>query len=269
MKILLTGSEGFIGKPTARLAEENNHSLVKLDTGIGFDITTICVVPKAEAIIHLAAVSSTPWANESAKRAFEVNVFGTYNLLAKSKAKTFVYASSSRILYPVLSNSYIVSKMLQNEVVNLFEDKLKTVGLLYTSVYGVGGQFRFKSINILNQIIDAAMTGDEVVIYGNGEQLRDFIFNEDVALANIKAIESKASGLYNIGYGCSISLNNVIKLVEQISGKPVKRKYTGEYSEDYMMKQVVNVSEAQKDFGFIAPTNLEIGIQRCIAEYEI
>ena len=269
MKVLLTGSEGFIGKPTTEALINKNHGVVKLDSHLDHDITTVSVIPKVDGVIHLAAISSTPWANESAKKAFEVNIYGTYNLLLLAKeCKKFVYASSSRILYPTLSNSYIVSKILQNDIAELFKDKVTTVGLLYTSVYGKGGENRFKSINILNQIIDAAMTGDEVVIYGDGEQKRDFIFNEDVALANVKALDCERSALFNIGSGQSISLNDAIKIVEYISGKKVKKSYTGKYSEDYMMKQVVNVSSAEMAFGFRAPTSLKVGIEKCLEEYK-
>lgn len=267
MKVLVTGSEGFIGKPTTWLLESRGHQAVCLDTARGNNINQVAELPDCDTIVHLAAVSSTPWANSNPSSAFETNVYGTYNLLNKSKAKRFVYSSSSRIINPSLVNSYIVSKILQNDVARLFRDKMQIAGLLYTSVYGVGGQDRYLSVNVLNQIIDAAVNGTQVTIYGDGKQTRDFIFYRDVALANTLAAESDAVGLFNIGCGRSITLLDAIKAVERVSGKKVDVKFTGSYSEDYMLKQEPDVSLAYQAFGFSAPTSLEDGISACVEDY--
>jgi len=271
MKVLVTGSEGFIGKATCRLLKERGYEVVPFDLKLGQDITTLSHLRKVEqcdSVIHLAAVSSTNWAIANPKEAFSTNVFGTYLLLSeclRRGIKNFVYASSYRVVDPHASNPYIVSKTLEEVVTNMFKNSysFSVIGLRYTCVYGPEGFSKQYAMNILNQIIEASLTGKVIDIVGDGSQTRDFVFVDDVAWCNRQAFESGIQGIYDVGTGHQTKINDVIELVEEITGKEVKVNYTRDYPEDYMRRQ-----QAQTYLSlFHCPTPLREGINQCKQSY--
>jgi len=266
-KVLVTGSEGFIGRATVK-ALGNGYEVIPFDAKLGQDITALSPLDEMEqydSVIHLAAVSSTNWARVNPKGTFTTNVYGTYLLLLKSlerRVKHFVYASSYRVFNPHVSNPYIVSKMLEENIVNMFKDKLSTIGLRYTCVYGPEGFNKPHAMNVLNQIIKAALDGTKIDIVGDGSQTRDFVFVEDVAWCNRCALESGVQGVFDVGTGFQTRMNDAIRLVEEITGKKVKVNYTRECPEDYMRWQ-----QAQYHDLFRCPTSLEKGIEECVRSY--
>jgi len=272
MKVLVTGSEGFIGKPTCKLLEENGHEVIPFDLEVGRDLEVPSHFEGLEydSVIHLAAVSSTPWARDCPRRAFTTNVFGTYILLCDcvmKKAKRFVYASSYRVKDLPVDNPYVVSKKLEEEVVNIFRTWTDITGLRYTSVYGPEGPLKTHSVNILNQIIESAMRCTEVIIHGDGTQFRDFVYVDDVARANLEALLADKTGTFDIGSGSGTSLREAIRAVETLSGKKVNAKYIAKYPSDYMMSQAAESLVTKCNIGFVTQVDLPEGIRRCIASY--
>lgn len=271
-RVLLTGSEGFIGQETQKELQANDHQIIPFDLKLGLDLrNTEDLKPlDYDAVIHLAAVSSTPWANASPDMAFSVNHYGTYNLLVdclRKGVKRVVFASSSRVIDLPLQNAYVVSKKSEEDLVKLFAPEIFTVGLRYTSVYGSTGFERHHSLNVLNQIVKAAMDGTQMDIYGDGSQWRDFVNVNDVARANVLALGSASPGAVDIGCGRSFQLSQIIRLVESIIGRKINVNYTGDYPPDYMHRQEGNLYLAGEMFDYQPQVNLEQGIIECVQSY--
>ncbi|MBI4283995.1 MAG: NAD-dependent epimerase/dehydratase family protein [Chloroflexi bacterium] len=273
VRVLVTGSEGFVGKPTIKILEaKGGYKVIPFDFKLGKTLTTPSHLKALEydAVIHLAAVSSTPWAESNPDAAFSTNIYGTYNLLLDSldkKVSRFVYASSSRILSPTLSNPYIISKLLQEQVTGLFSKELSIVGLRYASIYGPEGFARKHSMNVLNQIIKAALDNTTVRIFGDGSQTRDFVFVDDVAMANVKALEADTQGIFEIGTGKQTRLLDAVKAVDEITGRKVNVTYGDAYPNDYMHEQRANREATEEGIGFQAQVDLYEGIKRCVQSY--
>lgn len=273
-RVLLTGSNGFIGQETAKILKEEGYVVIPFDLFHDQDLgdPEELKVLQYDAVIHLAAISSTPWARQKPWDSFWCNVYGTYNLLMdayQKGVKRFVVASSSRILdLPgrCFDNPYVVTKYLEEQVCKMFAGKMIIQALRYTSVYGPTGFQRAHSLNILNQIIKAAMEGTQVKIFGDGSQKRDFVHVNDVAWANVLALQVPVqfSVPFDIGSGQSYSLIEVIKKVGDITDRNLNVLFTGEYPDDYMMHQKANIEEAYARLGYFPRNTIEDGIRQCM-----
>ncbi len=135
---------------------------------------------------------------------------------------------------------------------------LCTVSLRYFTVYGP----RQRPDMAFHRLIAAALTGDEFAVYGSGEQTRDFTFIADIVQANIDAAASgKPGGVYNLGGGTRISMNNVIRLVEKIVGRKANIKYIDRQRGD-VSHTGASVERAKCDWGFAPAVQLEQGLVR-------
>lgn len=250
--VLVTGGAGFIGGHTIRLLLERGYDVIVLDnlyTGSRDDVpegaelvvgdvadrdTVARVVKRADYVIHLAAIVSIDEARENPFETIRVNVIGTLNLLEESYRQgigRFVYASSSAVygeqerlpisedapLRPI--NTYGASKLAGEALVDAYREEkgLSTIALRYFNVYGPGmrgGPYA----GVIYKFIMSALRNEPLTIYGDGEQTRDFIYVEDVARANLLALESKAEGAFNIGSGTSITIKELAKLILEITG---------------------------------------------------
>jgi UDP-glucose 4-epimerase len=269
-RVLLTGSAGFIGKVTAECLTRNGYTVVPFDI-MNADIEDIrnpkYLEPlKYDSVIHLAAVSSTPWARHNPQHAFDVNGLGTWNVFRDAQKKgvqKIIYASTSRLKQGVTENPYIMSKAMTEAVANEFRRDMVVLGLRFDSVYGPANPLKTHSVNVLNQIIDSAMTGKEVQIFGDGWQERDFIFVEDVAKTLTDSLAlTQTQGIREVGSGYGFPLKGVINTVEYITKRKVNVVLTGTYPSDYMMKQ-----KAETPFLTCQATPLTEGVLRCMQWY--
>ena len=143
----------------------------------------------------------------------------------------FVYASSSAVYgeqekLPITedaplkpTNTYGATKLAGEALVNAYRDEkgLSTIALRYFNVYGpgmLGGLYA----GVIYKFLKAALRGKPLTIYGDGEQTRDFVYVEDVARANLKALESRVGGVFNIGSGNSITINELARITLEITG---------------------------------------------------
>jgi UDP-glucuronate 4-epimerase len=154
-----------------------------------------------------------------------------------SSIKKFVYASSSSVYgnaerYPTEESDrpqpvspYGVTKLAAEHLCSLYASNygLPTVSLRYFTVYGP----RQRPDMAFTRFVRAAVLGDEITIYGNGEQVRDFTFVDDVVRANILAATSETipGEVLNVAGGTNISVNSVLELIEAISGDRLAVKY--------------------------------------------
>lgn len=231
MKVLVTGSAGFIGKHVIDLLQSKGHILLPLDKKSGTDILDLNLLDnwfewqKPEVVIHLAA---QPSLQESWRRAdydARVNIIGTINLLGlcqRYKVKRFVFASTSAVYAPSVSGVYNeasptgpltpygVSKLAAENYIRI--SRIPYTILRLGNVYG-SGQKPLGENQLIPRALAHIYQGKPFVINGDGEQKRDFVYVEDVADAFLKAVDFNLSQTFNIGSGTSAPVNLIIKIM--------------------------------------------------------
>jgi UDP-glucose 4-epimerase len=259
---LVTGGAGFIGSNLVRRLLEKNYSVVVLDnfsTGykenlvdfehirvIEGDIQNSETVGRAvkgvDVIFHLAANVGNLRSLSDPAFDSRVNVIGTINILEAARKRGIqkvVYSSSAAIFgepkslpidenHPTFPDSpYGVSK-LSGEKHCLCYAKLYNmhiVCLRYFNVYGRNQRYDAYG-NVIPIFTDRLLKGEPLIIYGDGEQIRDFVNVRDVVETNLLAAESKGlSGVFNIGCGVPITINKLAEVIQKAAGKRVKIKY--------------------------------------------
>ena len=249
MKILVTGGAGFIG---SHLVEhfQGSAEIVILDnlrsgylhnldgfshTFIQGSVTDRAAVDVAmkgvDFVYHLAAMISVPESMNKPQECVETNVLGLLNVLESATAhgvKKVVLASSAAIygdnpvvpkiedMVPEPKSPYAISKLDGEYYLEMFrkERGLQAASLRFFNVFGPRQDPKSAYAAAVPTFIQRALRGEEIIIYGDGEQTRDFIYVKDIvkALAHIASSED-AKGVFNVGYGNSITVN---QLAEEI-----------------------------------------------------
>ena len=185
-----------------------------------------------DGIFHQAALTSVPESFTKTDEYNQVNVIGTENVFEISHQLNIkvVYASSSSVYgnpkgIPINEsferkpiNPYGITK-LKDELLAEKYNKLgsEIIGLRYFNVYGKGQNLDYAGV--ITKFLDRLKSNQNPIIFGDGQQIRDFIFVGDVAQANLKAFESKTDfGFFNVGTGIGITINQLAKLMIKIHG---------------------------------------------------
>jgi len=304
-KVLLTGGAGFIGSHIAeRLLSDGCHVIVldNLYTGklrnlkrclgnpnfrfIKGDIRDKKTVGKAiigvDAVMHQAAITSVPFSIKNPKLTYDVNVAATTNLLkscVKNDVARFIFASSSAVYgaakkMPISENTptgplspYGEYKLrIEKYCQKLWKEcKLETVCLRYFNVYGprqTDGQYAV----VISGFFDRLKNRLPPIIYGDGEQTRDFIYVSDVVEANILALDrEKAAGkILNIGTGKATSINQLSRTFMKLMRRSgVKPKYMAPRAGDIRHSQA-DITKAKKILGYKPRISLEQGLKKFI-----
>lgn len=202
------------------------------------------------------------------------NILGTQKLLEACKGRKIrvVYASSSSVYgetakfpmeeddLPAPVSPYGVSKLAAEHLAVLYHKNygLHTVSLRYFTVYGP----RQRPDMAFHRLCAAVLKGEEFVLFGDGRQSRDFTFITDIVEANIAATQKGRSGdVYNLGGGTRISMNEVVQLVERLTGKKANIRYIERHHGD-VSHTAASVERARQDLGFAPKVTLENGLAR-------
>ncbi len=296
MRALVTGGAGFIGSNLALELQAQGHEVVVLDDfstghfenlkGFSGDVVAADVfraqewilrVGAVDAIFHQAAITDTTCADQ--RRMLEVNVEGTRNVLdfaVESGAKSVVYASSAGIYgcgstpmregqKPDPRNVYAFSKNVMEQVAKGFardNPDIAVTGLRYFNVYGPGESFKKNAASMIWQLSGQMIAGRSPRIFKWGEQFRDFIFVGDVVAANLKALESRASGCFNVCTGKPATFNRVIEILGEVLGTSLKTEYFDNPYSFYQSETLGDPALASEKLGFSARFSIEEGIRR-------
>jgi nucleoside-diphosphate-sugar epimerase len=229
-------------------------------------------------VFHLAAQAGV---RKSWGKDFEIyttnNIEATQVLLeacVRRPIERFVHASSSSVYgdraaipmredaLPQPVSPYGVTKMAAEQLGYLYHVNygVPTAAMRYFTVYGP----RQRPDMAFNRFIKAALNDEPITLYGDGEQTRDFTFVADAVAATIAAAERGVAGAsYNIGGGSRVSMNEVVKIIERVTGRPVKVRREDAQKGD-MRDTYADTSLARRDLGFAPTVALEEGIE---AEY--
>ena len=238
MKVLVTGSEGFLGKHVSQALKAKGHQVEGLDLAptadIVADITKVMPLMQVDAVVHLAAIASPNVCAVNPSQAFDANVQGTSQVLRlalESGAKKFVFSSSAHVydippkylptdeVHPLrLNNTYTTTKLLGEQLCHLY---FENHGLSYTTLrlfnaYGPGQALGY----FIPDMMAKAKTG-EIELRG-GETTKDWVYATDVAEAFCRAVESVYVGPLNIGTGVETPLSEIARIIAADAGATLR-----------------------------------------------
>jgi len=301
MRYLVTGGAGFIGSNIVDelvrrgqevrvlddLSSGNEGNLAGVRSRIDFrtgDITDLAALQSAcqdmEYVIHLAARTSVPRSVQNPLETNAVNIDGTLNVLVAArdaKVRRFVFAASSsaygetpgqpkvETTQPQPISPYGVTKYVGEIYAQVFGRVygLENASIRYFNVFGPRQDPSSQYSGVLSRFMLALLRGEPPVIYGDGEQSRDFTYIENVVDETLRACGAPgASGMvFNGGTGARITLNQVLKLLEKITGKKIQARYEPPRAGDIRDSQA-DITLARKLLGYEPRVHFEEGLQR-------
>jgi UDP-glucose 4-epimerase len=304
-KALVTGGAGFIGShlveslvkrgyqvtiiddlssgKIARLEALIQNDAVQFFQGSVADLALLQKICQGvQYVFHEAAVVSVVGSLAAPMKSHHTNLTGTLNVLLAARdngVQKVILASSSAVYganpalpqhenqLPDPLSPYAVTKLAAEYYCRVFQQvyELPTVCLRYFNVYGPRQDPGSEYAAVIPKFIQRALAGQPLIIYGDGEQSRDFVFVGDVVEANILAAESKASGIYNIGAAKAITINRLAELVIQAFGAKVKIVHD-EARPGEAKHSLADISLA-RDFGYLPRCELEDGLGKVISSH--
>lgn len=302
--VLVTGGAGFIGSHIASALSASGARVRILDdlsTGhrenldeIGGDIEFVQgsvadeqlltkALENVELIFHEAAIPSVPRSVEAPRNTHVASVDGTFSLLLAAKeagVKRVVYAASSSAYgdQPTLPKSeqmspdplspYAVAKLVGEYYCRVFTRVygLETVSLRYFNVFGPRQDPGSQYSGVVSRFISALLNDERPVIYGDGEQSRDFTYIENVVAANLSAATAPnaAGKVINVANGQRITLNQLLEELKQLTGRT---NVTAEYREPRVgdvRHSLADITMAQELLGYTSKVDLRGGLQRTL-----
>jgi len=304
---LVTGGGGFIGSHIVRGLLERGRAVRVLDdfsTGKRENLAevadrieliegSICDVPTVEravrgveVVFHLAARASVPRSVEQPRPSHEINVTGTLNLLIAaqaSKVRRLVYSASSsaygdtpalpkRIdMRPQPLSPYAVSKLAAEHYCACWSHVygLSTVSLRYFNVFGPRQDPTSAYAAVIPAFVSRMLRGERPIIYGDGEQSRDFCYIENVVDANLRAAETpEARGeVVNIACGERTTLNQIVADLNRLLGTSVRPIYEPPRPGD-VRHSLADITEARQLLGYEPRVLFAEGLRRSLDWYK-
>ncbi|MGA2273735.1 MAG: SDR family oxidoreductase [Bryobacteraceae bacterium] len=304
---IVTGGAGFIGSQIVRalvaagarkivvidnLLTGHERNLEEVRARIDFQRADIRryeeiapLIRGAAVVFHEAAIPSVPRSIDDPLPSHEVNIDGTFNVLRAAReggAGRVVYAASSSAygdtavlpkvesMPPNPKSPYALQKLVGEYYCGVFAGVwgLETVALRYFNVYGPRQDPSSPYSGVLSIFLRCAIERRAPVIFGDGEQSRDFTFVEDVAELNLKAARARnVSGkVYNAGNGSRITLNQAWRLVQELEGIRIPPEYGPPRAGDVRDSQA-DITSAVRDLGHAPQFAFEQGMRRTLEWY--
>ena len=292
-KILVTGGAGFIGSNLVEALYKENEVTVldNLHTGkrsnlenaikggakfVEGDAKNIkSIKGDFDFVFHLGIYSASPMYRDNPNLVGEV-VQGITEVLeyCKEASIPLVFASTSSIyngiapphkenVIPGVTDYYTEARIACERMSELYFKlhNVKVAAMRFFSVYGYNDIGKGKYANLVTQFMDSLLKGEQPIVYGDGEQKRDFVFVSDVVNALLRASTIKGFGIYNVGTGKNYSLNEAISKLQIITGKKIAPKYIKMPVKNYVMTTLADTTKSKKEIGFDARVGLDEGIR--------
>ena len=281
-EIVVTGGCGFIGSHIVeKLLENNNVTIIdnlssgkmeNLKNPNHENLTLIeedlleChleeILKGKDYVFHLAAKVSVPGSVEEPLDYNETNIDATVKLLIACKnnnIKKIVFSSSSAVYgenlnmplketeLPMPCSPYAAQKASIELYLKSFYEAygLNYVALRYFNVFGPRQDENSPYAAVIPKFISAILKGESPVIFGDGEQSRDFIFVDEIAKANISAAESNYNGIINVALGKSMTINHLFYIVSDVFESDIPIKYLDERPGD-IKHSLADISNLEK-----------------------
>lgn len=286
-KFLITGGEGFIGRNIKNYIISNGDVAYTLDISgdpdyhvsvIDFD-SLMDIKENFDGVFHLAAVTSPPQFEDDPLTGFEVNANGTLNVLELARQKNIkrvVLASSSATYgntgrmspeenFPKsYENIYPITKMVGEHLARYYSDQkgIECISLRYFNTYGPGENTKSQYASVVWRFIKSIIKGERAVIYGDGNQRRDFIYVADTARASVLAmIHGRPGESYDIGTGVSMTFNDIYDIVREEVHSSLEAQYVPNPLKSYQYFTKADISKTERDLGFFPEYDLRSGVR--------
>ncbi|BAW31232.1 MAG TPA: SDR family oxidoreductase [Methanothermobacter sp.] len=298
--VIVTGGLGFIGSHlTDRLLKDGNkvtvidncstgsinnlamkdHENLKIIKGSITELDLEKIFQGKDYIFHQAALASVEESIKDPIKCHRINATGTLRILqAASKCNIIkvlnastsaVYGNNPKI--PLDENEtprplspYAASKVSAEFYCHVYKEcyGLDTVSLRYFNVFGPRQNPKSEYAAVIPRFIHAILSGENPIIYGDGNQTRDFIYVEDVVEANLLLAESDFTGQINVATGKSVTINQLLELIGEICGIEIKAEYQDPRPGD--IKDSRADISLLKSLGFKKLTSLKNGLEKTI-----
>ena len=307
-RYLVTGGAGFIGSNIVKELVSRGEKVTVIDdlsTGnianitpyldqiefVEGSITNLDLLKKllkdVDYVLHQAAIPSVARSVEDPIRSNEANVTGTLTLLTAvrdAKIKSFVYASSSSVygnteqlpknedMNPQPLSPYAVSKLTGEYYVRVFASlyNINAISLRYFNVFGPHQNPQSQYAAVIPKFITGMLRGERPVIYGDGEQSRDFTFIDNVVHANILAatkLQNGAGRIMNIACGARYTLNTLVEYLNEILNTELSPEHTESAPGDVKHSQA-DISRAREYVGYTPQVSLKDGLEKTALWYK-
>jgi nucleoside-diphosphate-sugar epimerase len=300
---LVTGGAGFIGSALVNRLLELGHLVRVVDNfSTGFrsnldncldrieliegDLAELAVckasVQGVEYVLHQAAIPSVQRSVEDPLSSHRANITATLNMLVAARdagAKRFVFASSSSVYgdsetLPKVEtmpenpiSPYALTKLAGEKYSLVFHRiyGLPTVSLRYFNVFGPRQNPHSPYSAVISRFVEAALRGIRPVVYGDGEQSRDFTYVDNVVEANLLACRAPDVGgmVFNVGTGQRHTLNNLLRSLSTIVGHQLEPDYANPRVGDIRHSQA-GIEEAKRFLGFEPRVSFHEGLERTV-----
>jgi UDP-glucose 4-epimerase len=299
MKVLVTGGAGFIGSHVVQALIQAGHRVCVVDDlssglrehvppGVRLHVVDIADpalagvfdAERPDTVSHQAAQASVAVSIREPRADARVNVIGTLNLVeqaVRTRVRRFVFASTGGAIYgdcdriPVTEDQparpispYGVHKLCAEH--HLFAAHhlhgLRWIALRYANVYGPR-QDPYGEAGVVAIFTGAMLAGQTPTIFGDGLHTRDYVYVDDVAAANVGALESEADGVYNIGTGTETTTQQIFESLKGHTGYAGVARYTPPRPGD-VRRIALDVSRAEQVLGWRPGVSLDEGLRRTV-----
>ena len=284
MKFVVTGGAGFVGSHLVKLLVKEGHIVTVIDnlhTGKKENLASVIqqitfkkidirnyeelekIMKNIDGVFHQAALTVVQDSFKNPQEYHDVNVGGTENIFKLAQKNNFkvVYASSSSVYghqekVPIKENAsrnpinpYGQTKLDDEFLVEKYSKiGVKIIGLRYFNIFGEGQTLEYAGV--ITKFLDRINQHQAPIIFGEGSQIRDFIYVEDIVMANLLAMKSKVNNLLvNIGTGKSITILELAKMFLEISNLELKPIFKNALDGD-IEKSQANIELATSSFNW-------------------
>lgn len=298
-RYLVTGGAGFIGSHLSRALVSRGNRVIILDSlesgrmenisdivhnghvefmkGTVLDETgMMSVCEQVDGIFHLAALVSVQRSIDDPYLNHQVNVDGLFTVLESARrtgVQRIVLASSAALygnlydiphkesLPAVPLSPYAVGKYLSEIYSSVYSQLygVQAVCLRFFNVYGPNQDPSSPYSGVISKFLDALFQEKYFTIYGDGEQTRDFVYVNDVVQALLLSMDTDVTGVYNVGTGVNLSINELAQTLFQIGGRKVDIRYQEARSGE-VRHSCADITKSRNELGYNPAYNLEKGL---------
>lgn len=305
---LVTGVAGFIGSSLADALLDREYTVRGIDTfetgresnldslsaRSGFSFTEADIrdaeavadaVEGADYVFHQAAVPSVPRSVEDPVTSTDANCTGTATVLNEARnadvdtvavaSSSSVYGSSEELpkvetMPDQPESPYALSKYYTEKLALQFSElyEIDTVALRYFNIFGPRQDPEGEYAAVIPKFIDLMLAGERPVIYGDGEQSRDFTYIDNAVQANILAAEGEVTGeAFNVGTGGRVTVNELVASLNELLGTDIEPIYDDPRPGDVPHSHA-DISKAERLLGYEPAVGFDDGLQQTIEAFQ-